>query len=82
MPLRRKSARFPTGPRSDRTAILNPGCAAGEQMVKALRDFVKSTIAPYKYPRRIDFVTTLSRTETGKLQRFKLCGLAPVGAGA
>ena len=62
--------------------ILKPGCAAGEPLVKALQDFVKSAIAPYKYPRRIEFVTALPRTETGKLQRFKLRGLAPVGAGA
>lgn len=62
--------------------ILKPGCAAGEHMAKSLQDFVKANIAPYKYPRHIEFVTTLPRTETGKLQRFKLRGLAPVGAGA
>jgi 2-aminobenzoate-CoA ligase len=33
---------------------------------------VKAAIAPYKYPRRIEFVDALPRTETGKLQRFKL----------
>jgi len=37
-----------------------------------LQDHVKGTIAPFKYPREIEFVTTLPRTETGKLQRFKL----------
>jgi 2-aminobenzoate-CoA ligase len=37
-----------------------------------LQDFVKATIAPYKYPRAIEFVTALPRTETGKLQRFRL----------
>ncbi len=62
--------------------ILKPGCAADEQMVKALQDFVKASIAPYKYPRRVEFVTALPRTETGKLQRFKLRELAPVAAGA
>jgi 2-aminobenzoate-CoA ligase len=41
-------------------------------MTKALQDFVKQTIAPYKYPREIEFRSTLPRTETGKLQRFKL----------
>ena len=41
-------------------------------MVKALQDYVKNAIAPYKYPRDIEFVTALPRTETGKLQRFKL----------
>jgi 2-aminobenzoate-CoA ligase len=33
---------------------------------------VKAAIAPYKYPRAIEFVDSLPRTETGKLQRFKL----------
>jgi len=48
----------------------------GEQdaaaLAKALQDYVKATIAPYKYPREIVFVQTLPRTETGKLQRFRL----------
>jgi 2-aminobenzoate-CoA ligase len=42
------------------------------ELVKELQDFVKSTIAPYKYPRAIEFRRSLPRTETGKLQRFKL----------
>jgi 2-aminobenzoate-CoA ligase len=62
--------------------ILKPGFSGGEQMVKNLQDFVKAIIAPYKYPRRIEFVATLPRTETGKLQRFKLRELAPVSARA
>jgi len=41
-------------------------------MVKALQEHVKHAIAPYKYPRAVEFVDTLPRTETGKLQRFKL----------
>ena len=41
-------------------------------MAKALQDFVKASIAPFKYPREIEFVASLPRTETGKLQRFKL----------
>jgi 2-aminobenzoate-CoA ligase len=40
--------------------------------VRQLQEHVKSTIAPYKYPRVIEFVDALPRTETGKLQRFKL----------
>ena len=40
--------------------------------VKELQDFVKARIAPYKYPRAIEFVDALPRTQTGKLQRFKL----------
>jgi 2-aminobenzoate-CoA ligase len=43
-----------------------------EAMVKALQDFVKATVAPYKYPRAVEFRETLPRTETGKLQRFRL----------
>jgi 2-aminobenzoate-CoA ligase len=52
--------------------VLRPDTSAGDQTVKALQDFVKQTIAPYKYPRAIEFVATLPRTQTGKLQRFKL----------
>jgi 2-aminobenzoate-CoA ligase len=47
-----------------------------DAMVKALQDFVKNTIAPYKYPRAITFVSMLPRTQTGKLQRFRLRELA------
>jgi 2-aminobenzoate-CoA ligase len=52
--------------------VLKPGYPAGDQTARALQDFVKATIAPYKYPRLIEFVATLPRSETGKLQRFKL----------
>ncbi len=52
--------------------VLRPGHPGDDQMVKALQDFVKATIAPYKYPRAIEFRDTLPRTETGKLQRFRL----------
>ncbi len=41
-------------------------------MVKTLQDFTNSRIAPYKYPRRVEFVAALPRTQTGKLQRFRL----------
>ena len=54
--------------------VLKPGHAAGAAMAKTLQDFVKQTIAPYKYPRAIEFRDSLPRTETGKLQRFKLRG--------
>ncbi|MFO0008122.1 MAG: AMP-binding enzyme, partial [Betaproteobacteria bacterium] len=43
---------------------------------RALQDFVKAEIAPYKYPRSIEFVERLPRTETGKLQRFVLREMA------
>jgi len=52
--------------------VLNQGYRADEEMVKILQNFVKQNAAPYKYPRAIEFVTGLPRTETGKLQRFKL----------
>ena len=52
--------------------VLRAGHAADEAMAKALQDFVKKTIAPYKYPRAIEFRSSLPRTETGKLQRFRL----------
>ena len=45
-------------------------------MVKALQAFARQEIAPYKYPRAIEFVTGLPRTGTGKLQRFRLRGQA------
>ena len=52
--------------------VLRPGNAPTPETAKELQDFVKQSIAPYKYPRSIEFVATLPRTETGKLQRFRL----------
>ena len=52
--------------------VLRPGNEPTPEMAKELQDFVKQSIAPYKYPRRIEFATALPRTETGKLQRFRL----------
>jgi 2-aminobenzoate-CoA ligase len=52
--------------------VLRQGQAGDEAMAKALQDFVKQAIAPYKYPRAIAFVDALPRTPTGKLQRFRL----------
>jgi 2-aminobenzoate-CoA ligase len=52
--------------------VLRDGHAGDAAMIKALQDFVKQTIAPYKYPREIEFRDSLPRTETGKLQRFRL----------
>ena len=52
--------------------VLKPGFEQGEVLVRELQDFVKTQIAPYKYPRSIKFIDALPRTETGKLQRFKL----------
>ena len=52
--------------------VLKPGHAGNAEMTAALQDFVKRTIAPYKYPRAIRYLAALPRTETGKLQRFRL----------
>ena len=52
--------------------VLKPGVQADSALVQQLQDFVKQTIAPYKYPRLVEFRHALPRTETGKLQRFRL----------
>ncbi|WP_082702459.1 benzoate-CoA ligase family protein [Pseudacidovorax intermedius] len=53
--------------------VLRPGAGiADDAMVRTLQDFVKATVAPYKYPRSVVFVAQLPRTQTGKLQRFVL----------
>jgi 2-aminobenzoate-CoA ligase len=52
--------------------VLKPGQERSDALKKDLQEHVKQKIAPYKYPRAVDFVDALPRTETGKLQRFKL----------
>ncbi|HXH81884.1 MAG TPA: benzoate-CoA ligase family protein [Candidatus Tectomicrobia bacterium] len=52
--------------------VLKDAAAAGPQLADELKHFVKDKIAPYKYPRWIDFVPELPKTATGKIQRFKL----------
>jgi len=52
--------------------VLRIGNSGEPALVKELQDFVKARIAPYKYPRRIEFVDSLPRTNTGKLQRYRL----------
>ena len=52
--------------------VLANGHAAGAALAAELQNHVKATIAPYKYPREIEFVTSLPKTATGKLQRFAL----------
>jgi 2-aminobenzoate-CoA ligase len=67
-------------PRPDRGEIVkafvvlkqNIGAFDHERLERELQDYVKSQIAPYKYPRAIEFVTELPRTSTGKLQRSRL----------
>lgn len=52
--------------------VLAEGQAGDGLMVKLLQDHVKQVIAPYKYPRRVIFCTSLPKTQTGKIQRFRL----------
>jgi 2-aminobenzoate-CoA ligase len=52
--------------------VLRDGTVGDAAKVKELQDFVKQRIAPYKYPRAVEFVDALPRTATGKLQRFRL----------
>ncbi|WP_163264556.1 AMP-binding protein [Chelativorans alearense] len=52
--------------------VLVQGIARDELCMKRLQDHVKAAIAPYKYPRSIRFVDTLPKTQTGKIQRFRL----------
>jgi 2-aminobenzoate-CoA ligase len=56
--------------------VLRPGYSGDAAATKMLQDHVKATIAPYKYPRTIEYVTQLPRTQTGKLQRFELRRMA------
>ena len=52
--------------------VLNDGFQQDEDCQQLLQDFVKQTIAPYKYPRSIRFIEALPKTTTGKVQRFRL----------
>ncbi|MGH7001539.1 MAG: AMP-binding protein, partial [Stellaceae bacterium] len=52
--------------------VLRRSATGNDEMRRQLQDYVKAQIAPYKYPRAIEFVASLPRTETGKVQRFRL----------
>lgn len=52
--------------------VLKPGIIGDSALVQTLQEFVKQRIAPYKYPRAIEFCDALPRADTGKLQRYKL----------
>jgi 2-aminobenzoate-CoA ligase len=57
--------------------VLRPGHPRDGAMAKTLQEFVKQSIAPYKYPRTVRFIDALPRTETGKVQRFRLRQMEP-----
>jgi 2-aminobenzoate-CoA ligase len=59
--------------------VVASGITADETLATALQEHVKREIAPYKYPRALEFVTQLPKTETGKLKRFALRQLAKAG---
>ncbi|HCI80127.1 MAG TPA: 2-aminobenzoate-CoA ligase, partial [Ktedonobacter sp.] len=52
--------------------VLKPGYVGNDEMAHTLQDFVKQHIAPYKYPREIEFCDALPRAGTGKIQRYRL----------
>jgi 2-aminobenzoate-CoA ligase len=52
--------------------VLRETGAASDALMQELQDFVKAQLAPYKYPRAVAFIDALPRTETGKVQRFRL----------
>lgn len=55
--------------------VLNEAYQASDELALQLQSYVKNTIAPYKYPRLVHFIDALPKTETGKIQRFKLKAL-------
>ncbi len=59
--------------------VTTPGIEPDDALVTALQDHVKRAIAPYKYPRAIEFVAKLPRTHNGKLQRAELRQMAQAG---
>jgi 2-aminobenzoate-CoA ligase len=52
--------------------VTDKGWAAGSELATELQEFVKATIAPYKYPRIVEFLAALPKTQSGKIQRFEL----------
>jgi 2-aminobenzoate-CoA ligase len=52
--------------------VLRDGVAGDAETARRLQDHVKATIAPYKYPRSVKFTDALPKTQTGKIQRFRL----------
>jgi 2-aminobenzoate-CoA ligase len=58
------------------------GIQRSDALCKQLQEFVKERIAAYKYPRAIEFLDALPRTETGKVQRFRLRQMAAERAAA
>jgi 2-aminobenzoate-CoA ligase len=62
--------------------VLKPGFAGSPALTAELQDFVKQSIAPYKYPRAVEYLASLPRNEVGKLQRFRLRAMSSADGGA
>ena len=60
--------------------VAAPGVVPNAALAAELQEHVKREIAPYKYPRAIEFTTQLPKTETGKLKRFALRQMAQAAA--
>ena len=60
--------------------VLKDGVEPSAECAKRLQDHVKATIAPFKYPRSVKFIEALPKTQTGKIQRFRLRQGPPSGA--
>jgi 2-aminobenzoate-CoA ligase len=60
------------GQRVKAFVVPTPGIEPGGALARELQDHVKAAIAPYKYPRELEFVEALPKTATGKLKRFAL----------
>ena len=61
--------------------VLRAGHSGDATLTKILQEYVRATVAPYKYPRAIEYVEALPKTQTGKLQRFELRRMAAASAG-
>ncbi len=57
--------------------VLKPGERASPELGEELKRHVKARLAPFKYPRYVEFVEELPKTATGKIQRFKLRAALP-----
>ena len=60
---------------------MRAGFTGDMALTKILQEHVRNTVAPYKYPRAVEYVEALPKTQTGKLQRFELRKMAATTAG-
>ena len=70
---------YANGMAADGRLVVTGGALGDAALAQTMQDHVKQTIAPYKYPRAVEFVAQLPKTETGKLRRFALRQMAANG---